>query len=202
MSNTGRNYKTVYEFYKKDTKYLHKENFNFNQLNDYDTNLASMNFYPNTSYDNSDINTTVKTTIIAPEPIINNKPKLSIKYELTEGNGTSPDVFGPPFWFTLHNGANKYPENPNKIVQKKMKDFIIAIPVMLQCFKCKDHSTSYIESFLEKLDDIVSSRKNLFNFFVDFHNYVNKKYNKKIYTYEEAYALYNGTVKISKMSYS
>ena len=129
-------------------------------------------FYPNTLSNNI----TTKTTIIDPEVIVNNQPELSIKYELTEGNGTSPDVFGPPFWFTLHNGANKYPENPNKIVQKKMKDFIIAIPIMLPCLKCKDHATSYIESNLEKLDKIVSSRKNLFNFFVDFHNYVNKTY--------------------------
>ena len=199
MSVNGRNYKTVYEFYKKDTKYLPKENFNFNQLIDYDTNLAPMNyFYPNTLSNNI----TTKTTIIDPEVIVNNQPELSIKYELTEGNGTSPDVFGPPFWFTLHNGANKYPENPNKIVQKKMKDFIIAIPIMLPCLKCKDHATSYIESNLEKLDKIVSSRKNLFNFFVDFHNYVNKTYGKRIFTYEEATDLYNGKVKISKMSYS
>ena len=83
-----------------------------------------------------------------------------------------------------------------------MKDFIIAIPIMLPCLKCKDHATSYIESNLEKLDKIVSSRKNLFNFFVDFHNYVNKTYGKRIFTYEEATVLYNGNVKISKMSYS
>ena len=83
-----------------------------------------------------------------------------------------------------------------------MKDFIIAIPIMLPCLKCKDDATSFIESNLEKLDDIVSSKKNLFNFFVDFHNYVNKSYNKKIYTYEEAFILYNGDVKITKMSYS
>ena len=137
-------------------------------------------------------------------PITQNKDKteINMKYELTEGNGSSPDVFGPPFWFTLHNGASKYPDNPNNIVQKKMKDFIIAIPIMLPCLKCKDDATSFIESNLEKLDDIVSSKKNLFNFFVDFHNYVNKRYNKKIYTYEEAFILYNGDVKITKMSYS
>ena len=198
MSVNGRNYKTVYEFYKKDSKYLPKENFNFNQLIDYDSNLAPINYGYSDKLSN---NITTKTTIIDPEVIVNNQPELSIKYELTEGNGTSPDVFGPPFWFTLHNGANKYPENPNKIVQKKMKDFIIAIPIMLPCLKCKDHATSYIESHLEKLDEIVSSRKNLFNFFVDFHNYVNKKYDKRMFTYEEANKLYDGNIKISKMSY-
>lgn len=194
--SNGRNYKTVYEFYKKDSKHLSKENFNYNQLNDYDTSLAPIN------YIYSDNNITTKTTIIEPEVLINNKPEINIRYELTEGNGTSPDVFGPPFWFTLHNGANKYPENPNKIIQQKMKNFIIAVPVMLPCLKCKDHAISYIESQLENLDKIVSSKNNLFNFFVDFHNDVNKRYGKKIFTYEEANELYNGNIKISKMSYS
>ena len=73
---------------------------------------------------------------------------------------------------------------------------------MLPCLKCKDHAISYIESNLEKLDDIVSSRNKLFNFFVDFHNYVNKRYGKNILTYQQAEQLYNGTVKITKMSYS
>ena len=194
--SNGRNYKTVYEFYKKDSKDLSKENFNYNQLNDYDTSLAPIN------YIYSDNNITTKTTIIEPEVLINNKPEINIRYELTEGNGTSPDVFGPPFWFTLHNGANKYPENPNKIIHQKMKNFIIAVPVMLPCLKCKDHAISYIESQLENLDKIVSSKNNLFNFFVDFHNDVNKRYGKKIFTYEEANELYNGNIKISKMSYS
>lgn len=182
MSNKLKNYKTIQEFYKNDgNSSLKKENFDFAQLVDYDNLLTS----------------STKT-------IINNsykKGELTIKYELTEGNGTSPDVFGPPFWFTLHNGASKYPDEPSSIVQTKMKNFIIAIPVMLPCLKCKDHATSYIESNLEKLDTIVSSRKNLFNFFVDFHNYVNKQYGKNILSYEQAEELYNGKVKIMKMSY-
>lgn len=197
MSSHGKNYKTINEFYKNNYEYKSPQQFNFYQLLEHDNRIAEQtNNLPD------DINNTKKTTIFTPVTQKNDKAELNIKYELTEGNGSSPDVFGPPFWFTLHNGASKYPENPNKIVQKKMKDFIIAIPIMLPCLKCKDHATSFIESNLEKLDDIVSSKKNLFNFFVDFHNYVNKRYNKKIYSYEEAFSLYNGDVKITKMSYS
>jgi hypothetical protein len=195
MTNKLKNYKTVQEFYKKDgDNTLKNGSFDFTQLT---------TDYNNISIDKQALNTLTKKTILTntytPK---NNGQELNIKYELTEGNGTSPDVFGPPFWFTLHNGASKYPDDPSKIVQAKMKNFIIAIPIMLPCLKCKDHATSYIETNLEKLDDIVSSRNKLFNFFVDFHNYVNKRYGKNILTYQQAEQLYNGSVKITKMSYS
>ena len=198
------NYKTIYNLYNNQGEELIKQNFDYTQLNDYDTRLAPQllkeKYLSGTT--TTTTTTTSTPTISVQTPGMNNDSELTMKYELIEGTGTSPDVFGPPFWFTLHNGAAKYPVNPNKIVQKKMKDFIIAIPVMLPCLKCKDHAISYIESNLESLDDIVSSREKLFNFFVDFHNYVNKRYGKKIYSYDEAYNLYNGTVKLFRMSYS
>jgi hypothetical protein len=82
-----------------------------------------------------------------------------------------------------------------------MKNIILGIPVLLPCENCKEHSTAYIESRLNELDDIVSTRDKLFNFFVDFHNYVNKRYGKKIFTYEEARKLYTSDVKLTKLSY-
>ena len=197
------NYKTIYNLYNNQHKEILKENFDYNQLIDYDTKLATQflneKYLPGTT---TTTTTTTTTPTISTPFVRDNDSELTMKYELVEGTGTSPDVFGPPFWFTLHNGAAKYPVNPNKIVQQKMKDFINAIPIMLPCLKCKDHAISYIESNFERLDDIVSSKEKLFNFFVDFHNYVNKRYGKKIYTYDEAYNLYNGKVKLFKMSYS
>ena len=113
MSVNPNNYKTVYEFYKTNKQQL-KENFDFNQLIDYDNKLATL--LPS------------KNIIPQPLPIINHQHKaestpdthqhnpvhshtpseLKMKYEIIEGNGTSPDIFGPPFWFTLHNSSNKY----------------------------------------------------------------------------------------------
>jgi hypothetical protein len=126
---------------------------------------------------------------------------LELKWESFEGNGTTPSVFGPPMWFTFHNSANNYPVNPSPIVKERMKNVIIGIPVLLPCATCKDHATAYIESRFNELDNIVSTKDNLFNFFVDFHNYVNKRYDKKIYTYEEAKKLYDGKMKVSKLSF-
>jgi hypothetical protein len=132
-----------------------------------------------------------------------NDSLLDIKYETTEyANTTSPPVVGPPLWFVLHNAAAHYVTNPAPITRERMKNVILGIPVLLPCQNCREHATAYIEKNYDNLNDICSSRDKLFKFFVDFHNYVNQKYNKKIFTYEEAYKMYLGGVKINKMSYS
>lgn len=90
----------------------------------------------------------------------------------------SPEIWGPQFWFTLHNGASQYPERASPSWQGRMKNFILGIPVMVPCEKCSMHACAYIESQWEKLDRIVEGRESLFQFFVDFHNFVNLKLNK------------------------
>ena len=117
-------------------------------------------------------------------------------------NSGHPNVWGPAFWFTLHNGAAKYPIKAAPICAERMRGFIIGMPLMIPCETCQDHATAYIEQNYHNLNEIVSCRQNLFNFFVSFHNYVNKRYNKPDMGYEEAYALYTGGVNVTKLSYS
>ena len=119
-----------------------------------------------------------------------------------QSNSKHPDVWGPAFWFTLHNGASAYPVEATPICAKRMRKFIIGMPIMIPCEKCQDHATAYIEQNYHKLNEIVKGRQNLFNFFVSFHNYVNERYGKPQMGYEEAYALYNGGVNVTKLSYS
>lgn len=105
--------------------------------------------------------------------------------------GTSdPKIWGPQLWFILHNGASKYPISASPIYIQKMKDFIIGLPVMLPCEKCKIHAIDYIEDYKDKLDDICSGRDKLFKFFVDFHNSINKRYNKPEMDYEYVNKMY------------
>jgi hypothetical protein len=80
-----------------------------------------------------------------------------------------------------------------------MKGFILGLPVMVPCEECSTHATAFIEGNYDRLDDIVSGRMKLFNFFVDFHNKVNKRYKKKEISYEEAY-FKDFLVKRSKIS--
>ena len=165
---------------------------------------------PNNESDNS--NCTQNITVI-PEFFDNDKDskindkdykknEIEIEWIYNKNNSlSSPAVFGPAQWFTYHNGAANYPLNPPSLTKERMKNFILGIPVMIPCVKCKEHSTAFIENHFDKLDEIVANRTNLFNFFVDFHNYVNKKYNKKIFTYEEAWKLYTGKAQVKIMKY-
>lgn len=117
-------------------------------------------------------------------------------------NMSDPKVWGPAFWFTLHNGASKYPISASPIVKSRMKSYIIGIPTMLPCTVCQIHATNHIEKNKSKLDEITSGRDNLFKFFVDFHNIVNKRYNKPIVSVEDAYKMYDGGVNVSVMRLS
>jgi len=103
---------------------------------------------------------------------------------------TNQEVWGPLFWFTLHNGAARYPLRASPITKERMKGFILGIPVMVPCNDCSEHAVAFIEGSYHVLDDICSGRMKLFNFFVDFHNRVNNRYNKPLMGYDEAYALY------------
>lgn len=103
----------------------------------------------------------------------------------------NPKVWGPHFWFILHNGALNYPSLANPLCIERMKNFIIGIPIMIPCETCKEHATSYIEQNKDYLDYICSSRDKLFKFFVDFHNYVNIRQKKQEMSYDDAYKLYD-----------
>ena len=134
-----------------------------------------------------------------PEIIIHMKDPYLLKEELSQTivekqmNTGDPKIWGPKMWFTLHNGAIKYPIKASPIFAERMKGFILGLPVMIPCDKCQDHATAHIEANWSRLDDIVSGRDKLFKFFVDFHNRVNKRYNKPEISYETAYKLYKSS---------
>lgn len=114
-------------------------------------------------------------------------------------NSSSPEVWGPGFWFSLHNGALKYPDEPSPLWKERMKNFIIGIPVMLPCEKCSLHASAYIESQYPKLDEIVKNKDNLFTFFCNFHNIVNERLNKPTMSVKNAYELYSNNFNVTKL---
>ena len=169
------------------------------KLSHYKTNKDF--FYP-TQLPRSNLLDTSYETSFKIEPSQSNDVELDIKWEtLNYTNSADPEVWGPSFWFILHNGAVRYPEKASPLWKERMRNFIISMPVMIPCEKCADHAMAYIEANWKNLDNIVSGRKNLFNFFVDMHNMVNKRYGKPIMSYEEAYKLYTSTTNVTKMSY-
>ena len=104
--------------------------------------------------------------------------------------GNNPNVFGPPLWFSLHNASVYYPANASPLHAERMKNIILGIPVLLPCDTCKEHATNYIEEKKHLLSDICKTQETLFEFFVDFHNYVNERLGKPIVSYNEAKRLY------------
>ena len=77
-----------------------------------------------------------------PTATMEGKP-LKLNYVTLEyANSGNPEVWGPAFWFSLHNGALRYPVNAAPLWRQRMKHFILGIPVMVPCEKCSDHATA------------------------------------------------------------
>ena len=115
---------------------------------------------------------------------------------------SDPNVWGPAFWFILHNGAAHYPIRASPIVAQNTKGFIKSIPEMLPCKACSVHARAFIDKNETNMDMITSGRDRYFKFYVDFHNEVNKRNRKKIMPLEEAKKMYSGGVTIDKFSFS
>jgi hypothetical protein len=148
----------------------------------------------------------VSRPLITPYKLQESEPtsnsELNMKFTTAEyANSGNPEVWGPSMWFTLHNGSIRYPVKASPICAERMKGYILGMSVMIPCEVCQDHATAHVEANWHRLDDIVSGRQKLFNFFVDFHNKVNKRYNKPEMSYEDAYQLYSGKVKLSTLTY-
>jgi len=121
----------------------------------------------------------------------NDKDCIQINWGMLKTiNKSDPTIWGPTLWFSLHNGAAKYPTSASKLTKERMKGYIEGIPYILPCKECQIHASDYISNNKDNLELICSTRDNLFNFFVDFHNEVNKRKNKKTITYEDAKKIY------------
>ena len=98
-----------------------------------------------------------------------------------------PNVWGPPGWIFLHTVTFQYPENPTDLDKQKYYTFFNSLKNVLPCPNCREH---YRENF-ENIPIRLESREDLIEWLIDIHNEVNKKNNKRIYTYKEVYDKYN-----------
>ena len=119
--------------------------------------------------------------------------------QINDTNSSNPEVWGPAFWFSLHNGALRYPNNASPHWKERMKNFILGIPVMLPCQKCMMHATAYIDDKKQELDEIVNDKEKLFDFFCCFHNFVNKRLEKSELSTKDAYKLYSANTNLTKL---
>lgn len=99
-------------------------------------------------------------------------------------------VWGPRYWYVFHMGACAYPENPTFNERAEMKHYIQAVPLILPCSVCQQHAIKYLSVWSNSLDWVVSSRNNLFVFWWQFHNHVNKSLNKPELSFEKVKEMY------------
>jgi|NOAtaT_6_FD_contig_21_3224833_length_510_multi_4_in_0_out_0_1 hypothetical protein len=103
----------------------------------------------------------------------------------------SPEVFGPAFWFSFHTGAAHLPDTLSPISASRIRSFIRGIPELVPCTECSEHSRAFIEENKARIDNFARG-DDVFKFYVDFHNYINRRLNKPLVSYEKAYEMYKG----------
>lgn len=99
--------------------------------------------------------------------------KIEQKMEkLTKAGGFDPKFWGASYWKTLHYGSLVYkPRHKNKWLV-----FLVDIfPVMIPCAVCRGHYEDFIRMNKHLLHKQLTSRKNLIQFLIDLHNFVNKR---------------------------
>lgn len=98
-----------------------------------------------------------------------------------------PNIWGPGAWTFLHSITFQYPETPSDIEKQKYYVFFNSLKNVLPCPICRGHYESNLETLPIRLD----TRQDLIEWLIDVHNEVNRMNNKKIYSYNEVYEIYN-----------
>lgn len=89
--------------------------------------------------------------------------------------------WGIPTWMFFHTLLAKI--NPDKydIIKIELLQYITSICNILPCPTCREHASNYIKKIkIQQLPTLDSFKRMIF----DFHNHVNVRLKKKIYTYD------------------
>lgn len=94
-------------------------------------------------------------------------------------------TWGTPTWKFFHSLAEHVDAEFYKHNRTIFKQFITGICSVLPCMECSKHSIKYIKYNLT--DGKISTKEDLKRFFLNFHNDVNKRKGKPIFTDIEIY---------------
>ena len=98
---------------------------------------------------------------------------------------TTKSVWGPCVWILFHTLAFKIV--PAEFSSKKtdLINYIQRICSNLPCPECTQHAMEYMKQNLRRIDAI-TTKEHLQEFLVDFHNAVNVRKGKPVFTYKQA----------------
>jgi len=120
-------------------------------------------------------------------PITTSTPSGDLKFSPVK---VGVDRWGHRYWYVIHTAAFRYPEVPSDDEKMGMQNFITSIPYILPCSICSEHATGWLREHNHELAHALTSKYTLFQWLVEFHNSVNHRSGKKIYTVEEAWRKY------------
>jgi hypothetical protein len=93
-----------------------------------------------------------------------------------------PMKWGAPTWYLFHTLAEKIKEEDFTSLRKEMLDIIYSICVNLPCPICSKHATEYMKSINF---NVITTKEQLKNMLLVFHNEVNQRKGVPIFTRAE-----------------
>lgn len=111
------------------------------------------------------------------------KPKIiQRQIELNVSNTGKVKVWGPYIWYMLHGLAEKIKDKSFYGLKNELLEHIFNICVNLPCPSCSTHSREY----LQKIDfKKIKTKQELRLMLLDFHNNVNTRLRKPIFSYQQ-----------------
>lgn len=101
----------------------------------------------------------------------------------------NPNIWGPPFWFTLHTICQHYPSQPNSVIKKKYYDFLSNIPLFLPNVTIGDDFADLLDKY--PITPYLESNHQLGKWIHFIHNKINIRTNKPTLPYHQYISLYN-----------
>lgn len=102
---------------------------------------------------------------------------------------TTKSVWGPCIWYLFHTLAHHIDENSSSFesVKNEFISFSFRIATNLPCPECSQHALSYISKINPKL---IKTKTDLKMLYINFHNAVNIRKGKSVFSLEDANAKY------------
>lgn len=97
--------------------------------------------------------------------------------------------WGPKLWEVMHTFSFAYPITPSNIQKQSAMNFFSSIGYLIPCSHCSQHCLEYTRNNPPQ----VRSKQELVNWVYIFHNEVNKRLGKPIYSKAQLYNKYESS---------
>jgi hypothetical protein len=98
-------------------------------------------------------------------------------------NESKAEIWGPHYWFILHEMAYHYPVAPNRITKRKYYDFILNLPMFLPDVEMGNRFSELLDRY--PVTPYLDSRESFIRWTVFIHNRVNLSIGKREWSLEE-----------------